>query len=68
MIVSLNGDYSPPNGVVFELPRNARVMYPALFTSVEGHVRANLGHAPFKHAPPDKNYVAFAALPCEDEE
>lgn len=68
MIVSLNGDYSPPNGVVFELPRAARVMYPALFTSVEGHVRANLGHAPFKYAPPDKNYVPFSALPCEDEE
>jgi ankyrin repeat protein len=69
MIVSLNGDYSAPNGVVFNLPCNARVMYPALFSSVEGHVRVNLGHEPFQHAFPSQEYVAFAALPpCEDEE
>ncbi len=69
MIVSLNGDYSAPNGVVFELPLSARVMYPALFTSFEGHVRVNLGHAPFKYAYPSQEYVPFAALPMlEDEE
>jgi hypothetical protein len=68
-MVSLNGDYSAPNGVVFNLPCNARVMYPALFSSVEGHVRVNLGHEPFQHAFPSQEYVAFAALPpCEDEE
>jgi hypothetical protein len=65
MIVSLNGDYSHPNGVVFDLPQTAFVMYPALFTSVEGHLRANLGHSPFKYAAPSQEYVAFASLaPC----
>jgi hypothetical protein len=62
MIVSLNGDYTPPNGIVFELPQTADVVYPALFTSVEGHLRANIGHEPFKHAYPGQEYVPFASL------
>jgi hypothetical protein len=62
MIVSLNGDYSPPNGVVFDLSRASNVLYPVLFTSIGGHLRANLGHSPFKHAPPSQEYVAFAQL------
>ena len=65
MMVSLSGDCSHPNGVVFDLPQTAFVMYPALFTSVEGHLRANLGHSPFKYAAPSQEYVAFASLaPC----
>ena len=39
MTVSLSGDCSHPNGVVFDLPQTAFVMYPALFTSVERHLR-----------------------------
>jgi len=62
MIVSLNGVYSPPNGVVFDLSQASNVVYPALFTSIDGHLRANLGHSPFKHAPPSQEYVAFASL------
>ena len=62
MIVSLNGDYSPPNGIVFNLPHTERVVYPALFASTEGHLRANLGHAPFKHSYPNQDYAAFASL------
>jgi hypothetical protein len=60
MMVSLSGDCSHPNGVVFDLPQTAFVMYPALSTSVEGHLRANLGHSPFKYAAPSQEYVAFA--------
>jgi hypothetical protein len=66
MMVSLSGDCSHPNGVVFDLPQTAFVMYPALFTSVEGHLRANLGHSLFKYAAPSQEYVAFASLaPCD---
>jgi hypothetical protein len=39
MMVSLSGDCSHPNGVVFDLPQTAFIMYPALFTSVKGHLR-----------------------------
>ena len=53
-MVSLSDDYSHPNGVVFDLPQTAFVMYPALFTSVERHLRANLGHSPFKYAAPSQ--------------
>ena len=64
-MLSLSGDCSHPNGVVFDLPQTAFVMYPALFTSVERHLRANLGHSPFKYAAPSQEYVAFASLaPC----
>ena len=54
MLVSLNGDYREPNGVVFDLPHTALVMYPALFSSDDCHVHVNLGHAPFKHAHPSQ--------------
>lgn len=66
MIVSLNGDYTPPNGIVFELPQTAHVVYPALFTSAEGHLRANVGHEPFKYAFPDQEYMPFASLAQAD--
>ncbi len=41
-MVSLSDDYSHPNGVVFDLPQTAFVMYPALFTSVEGVCKGHL--------------------------
>ncbi len=54
MLVSLNGNYEQPNGVVFDLPHTARAMYPALFSSDDCHVHVNLGHEPFKHAYPSQ--------------
>ncbi len=60
-MVSLSGDCSHPNGVVFDLPQTAFVMYPALFTSVEGHLRANLGHSFFKYAAPSQETRPIAA-------
>ncbi len=58
MLVSLNGDYEQPNGVVFDLPHTARVIYPALFSSDDCHVRVNLGHEPFKHAYPSEVWAS----------
>jgi ankyrin repeat protein len=65
MIVSRNGDYSFPNGAVFDLSPAASVLYPALSTNVDGHLRANLGPF-FTHLPPSKEYVSFASLPFVD--
>jgi hypothetical protein len=51
---------------VFDFPPTAGIIYPVLFTSVDGHLRANLGHLPFKHVPPSQEYIPFASLPFDD--
>ena len=64
MLVSLNGSFDPPTGVVFELAYNdVQDGLFAAFTGDSGRVRCNLGRAePFRHAPPGDDFRAFAHL------
>ena len=61
VLVSVNGSFAPPNGLVFELPPDAAApdgLFAAL-TGSSGSVRCNLGAAPFQHAPPSADFAAF---------
>ena len=65
ILVSLNGSFDPPNGVVFELVSNDGVQDGlfAAFSCGSGRVQCNLGQAgPFRHAPPGDDFKAFAHL------
>ena len=64
MLVSLNGSFDPPNGVVFELASDdVQDGLFAAFTGKSGRMRCNLGRAePFRHAPPGDDFRAFAHL------
>jgi hypothetical protein len=59
-LVSVNGSFAPPNGLVFELQSEAAEagLY-AAFSGSTGKVRCNLGEAPFKHAPPSADFTGF---------
>jgi len=59
--VSLNGDFSPPHGLVFHLEQGIRGLY-AAFTSRSGAVGCNLGEAPFKHAPPGEGFKPMCSF------
>ena len=64
MLVSVNGSFAAPNGVVFELaPDSVRDGLFAAFTGQRGRVRYNLGEVPFKYAPPSPEFVAFSEFP-----
>ena len=66
MHVSVNSSYAEPNGVVFELNRDAvRDGLFAAFSSQSGKVRYNFGETPFQHAPPAADYQAFAAFEAQ---
>jgi len=60
MLVSVNGSFAPPNGLVFDLaPHAVRTgLFPA-FSFTNGTVGYNLGEAPFKYDPPAADYCAF---------
>jgi hypothetical protein len=61
VLVSVNGSFAPPNGLVFELaPHAVHGGLFAAFTGREGELRYNLGQAPFKHAAPSSEYVGFS--------
>jgi len=64
--VSVNGDFSGPNGLVFDIDAEASGGLFAAFTGDLGQVRCNLGEAGFKHLlPSDEDggvYVGFAEL------
>ena len=65
VLASVNGDFSPPNGVAFDLPPGLAGLHPAL-SCVTGVVRCNLGGdpaRPHRHAPPTADYQAMAAFP-----
>jgi hypothetical protein len=60
VLVSVNGSFAAPNGVVFELAPEA--VCDGLFAAItgfSGKVRCNLGEAAFKHAPPSADFTAF---------
>ena len=64
MLVSLNGDFNPPYGAVFDLPAAGLEggLCPAL-TADSGLYRCNLGGGlPFRHAPPSTEYRAMATV------
>jgi hypothetical protein len=62
--VSLNGEFSAPNGCVFEIDVEECSGLFAAFTADNGKVRYNLGEAAFKHdAPAGSDYTAFLDFP-----
>mmetsp|Transcript_35535 Transcript_35535/g.86526 ORF Transcript_35535/g.86526 Transcript_35535/m.86526 type:complete len:306 (+) Transcript_35535:1464-2381(+) len=50
--VSVNGDFSPPNGEVFSLGDREPTELFALCSGATGTFVFNLGEAPFRHSPP----------------
>ncbi len=50
ILVSVNGDFGPPNGLAFALPSGLSPLRPAL-TAMSGRFRCRL-RPPFRHAPP----------------
>ena len=64
ILVSVNGDFSPPNGTAFYLPYGLAGLYPA-FSCFTGKVRCNLGSdptRPLRHAPPTSEFKPMAAF------
>ena len=58
ILVSVNGDFSPPNGAAFDLPEYVTGLHPALSCRAAA-LRCNLGSdasRPFRHAPPAEDY------------
>jgi hypothetical protein len=61
VLVSVNGSFAPPNGLVFELaPHAVHGGLFAAFSGNSGELRYNLGQAPFKYAAPSSEYVGFS--------
>jgi hypothetical protein len=61
VLVSVNGSFAPPNGLVFELaPHDVHGGLFAAFSGIKGELRYNLGQAPFKYAAPSSDYVGFS--------
>jgi hypothetical protein len=61
VLVSVNGSFAPPNGLVFKLdPHAVHGGLFAAFTGRDGELRYNLGQAPFKYAAPSSEYVGFS--------
>jgi hypothetical protein len=61
VLVSVNGSFAPPNGLVFELaPHAVHGGLFAAFTGRWGELRYNLGQAPFKYAAPSSEFVGFS--------
>jgi hypothetical protein len=61
VLVSVNGSFAPPNGLVFELaPHAVHGGLFAAFSGWKGELRYNLGQAPFKYAAPSSEYVGFS--------
>jgi hypothetical protein len=61
VLLSVNGSFAPPNGLVFELaPHAVHGGLFAAFSGSFGELRYNLGQAPFKYAAPSSEYVGFS--------
>ena len=60
VLVSVNGSFEAPNGLIFELTPDAAQdgIFGAL-SGQSGKVRCNLGQTPFKHSPPSAEFKAF---------
>mmetsp|Transcript_35695 Transcript_35695/g.90049 ORF Transcript_35695/g.90049 Transcript_35695/m.90049 type:complete len:173 (+) Transcript_35695:1670-2188(+) len=64
MHVSVNGDFSSPNGAVFDLDIGESEGLYTAFSGVSGQVRCNLGEGgAFKHSPPsDEDWVGYVGI------
>ncbi len=62
MWVSVNGDFSPPYGLVFYLPQGLSGLF-AAFTSLSGVVQCNVGEQPFEYAPPGEGFRPLSMHP-----
>jgi hypothetical protein len=61
VLVSVNGSFAPPNGLVFELaPHAVHGGLFAAFTTFLGELRYNLGQTTFKYAAPSSEFVGFS--------
>jgi hypothetical protein len=61
VLVSVNGSFAPPNGLVFQLnPHEVHGGLFAAFTGRDGELRYNLGQTTFKYAAPSSEYVGFS--------
>ena len=65
ILVSVNGSFEAPNGVVFELPGGFEGEMFAGISGETGRVRYNLGDTPFAHAPPAADFEAFCSVTPE---
>ena len=66
LLVSVNGDFSPPNGVFFDLSSSSPpTELFAAFTAGNGQVEFNFGEdgRELWHAPPSEAFAALARLP-----
>jgi hypothetical protein len=62
VLVSVNGSFESPNGLVFKLtPGAVQGGLFAAFTGSTGVLRYNLGQAPFTYAPPSSDYIGFSS-------
>ncbi|KAJ1492128.1 ankyrin repeat-containing domain protein [Baffinella frigidus] len=62
ILVSVNGSFEAPNGVVFERAGGFEGEMFAAITGKTGWMRYNLGDTPFAHAPPAPEFEAFCSL------
>jgi hypothetical protein len=60
MSVSVNGDFTTPNGIAFD-STEAPYLTPA-FSAISGQYRVNFGDRPFSHAPIDEQYISVHAF------
>ena len=66
LLVSVNGDFAPPNGAAFDLPPGLAGLHAAL-TCGAGAVSCNLGGdpaRPLRHSPPAPGFRPMAAFPA----
>ncbi|KAJ1480849.1 hypothetical protein T484DRAFT_1809520, partial [Baffinella frigidus] len=59
ILVSVNGSFDAPNGVVFQRPGGFEGEMFAALSGKTGRLRYNLGDTPFAHAPPAADFEAF---------
>mmetsp|Transcript_88088 Transcript_88088/g.234209 ORF Transcript_88088/g.234209 Transcript_88088/m.234209 type:complete len:457 (+) Transcript_88088:4897-6267(+) len=60
-LVSVNGNWSEPNGLAFELSDDVSGLHPA-FTCQKGACKYTLDAPSFRHLPPSPEFVAFEDL------
>jgi hypothetical protein len=61
ILVSVNGSFEAPNGVVFEQAGGFEGEMFAAISGKTGRLRYNLGETPFSHAPPAADFEAFCS-------
>ena len=62
ILVSVNGSFEAPNGVVFERAGGFEGEMFAAISGTTGRLHYNLGATPFAHAPPASDFEAFCSV------